>query len=327
MPSYEMPLEQLRNYKGCSPCPGDFDRYWSDALAELDAQPCRPQRRPSAFQAPGVDCFDLFFDGVRGARVHAQLLIPKGKTGCPAVVQFHGYTSNAGAWYDKLGLAATGFVVAALDCRGQGGASQDPGGDRGATVYGQIVRGVGDRPENLFMRQLFLDAVQLARIVMELPQVDGGRVAAMGGSQGGGLSLACAALEPRIQKLAVTYPFLSDYRRAWQLNRAQTGRAYGEIGSWFRHFDPQHLREDAFFEQLGYIDVQNLAARIRAHTLMAITLQDEACPPSTQFAVYNRITAPKQLCLYPDWGHEPIPMQADCIYRFLTDGEPLRAWP
>ena len=78
------------------------------------------------------------------------------------------------------------------------------------------------------MRHIFLDTVQLARIIMEMPQVDAQRVSVMGDSQGGGLSLACAGLEPRIAKAAVDYPFLCDYKRdvykrqVWQKFRCVT---------------------------------------------------------------------------------------------------------
>lgn len=37
MPVFEMPLDELRHYKGCSPCPGDFKEYWREALGELEA--------------------------------------------------------------------------------------------------------------------------------------------------------------------------------------------------------------------------------------------------------------------------------------------------
>ena len=69
--------------------------------------------------------------------------------------------------------------------QGQGGSSQDTGGVLGTTMQGHIVRGLSDEPENLLMRHIFLDTVQLARIIMEMPQVDAQRVSVMGGSQGG----------------------------------------------------------------------------------------------------------------------------------------------
>ena len=61
-------------------------------------------------------------------------------------------------------------------------------------------------------------------------------------------------------------------------------------GKYFRKFDPLHEREAAIFEKLGYIDVQYLCPRIRSEVFMGVGLMDTICPPSTQFAAYNKIT-------------------------------------
>ena len=145
---------------------------------------------------------------------------------------------------------ASGFVVATLDCRGQGGRSQDVGGVWGTTQNGMLVRGLDDPdPDRLLMRDAFLDTAQLVRIVMALPEVDPGRVGATGGSQSGGLTLACAALEPRIRRLAPLISFLSDYRRVWEMDLAKN--AYAELRTFFRLFDPNHTRERGFSPSLG----------------------------------------------------------------------------
>jgi cephalosporin-C deacetylase len=44
---------------------------------------------------------------------------------------------------------------------------------------------------------------------------------------------------------------------------------------------------------------------------------DTICPPSTQFAVYNKITAPKDMVIYPDFGHEWLPSFGDMTYEFM----------
>jgi cephalosporin-C deacetylase len=211
---------------------------------------------------------------------------------------------------------ASGFHVAAMDCRGQGGQSEDVGGVHGNTLNGHIIRGLADGPDKLLFRDIFLDTALLARIVMNLPGVDPERVGAMGASQGGGLALACAALEPRIARTASMYPFLCDYRRVWEIDLAKD--AYEDVRGYFRSFDPLHEREEQIFLTLGYIDVAQLAARIRGEVLMATGLMDNICPPSTQFAAYNRITAPKNMLLYPDFGHEALPGCDDRIYQFMS---------
>jgi len=317
MPIVDMPLEKLKEYKGINPRPKDFDEYWERALNEMRSiDPC-VELIPSSFQVPFAECFDLYFTGVKNARIHAKYLRPKGVVKPhPAIIQFHGYTANSGDWSDKLGYVAMGYSVAAMDCRGQGGLSEDVGGVKGTTINGHIIRGLSDDPDQLLFRQIFLDAAQLASIVMSMPEVDENRVGAMGGSQGGGLTLACASLEPRIKKAVSVYPFLCDYQRVWEMDLAKD--AYEELRIYFRRFDPLHEREKEIFTKLGYIDVQHLVKRIRGDVMMAVGLMDTVCPPSTQFAAYNKIEAKKELVIYPDFGHESLPGFNDKTMEFMA---------
>lgn len=315
--SFDMPFEELPYYQGTNPRPDDFDEFWDKALAEMHQIDPQVELVPAEFQTPFADCYHLYFTGMGGARVHAKFIRPKNaEEPQPAVLMFHGYSGNSGDWFEKLGYAASGYAVAALDCRGQGGLSQDSGSPLGWTLRGHIVRGLDDAPENMIYRQIFLDTAQLARIVMDMPEVDEDRVGATGASQGGGLTLACAALEPRVKRAAPVFPFLSDYKRVWEKELAKN--AYLELDEYFRRFDPMHLREDEVFNKLGYIDVQHLAKRIKGDVLMAVGLMDEVCPPSTQFAAYNKITAPKELRVYPDFKHEALPGHSDTIYQFMS---------
>lgn len=318
MPIVDMPLNDLLAYQGTNPKPADFDAYWDRALAEMKA--VRPDVRiePAAFKSSAADCFDMTFTGVRNARIYAKLLKPKGArkgSNCPALVLFHGYSGSSGEWWPRVAYAAEGFVVAALDCRGQGGLSQDSGGVVGNTFTGHIVRGLDGNPDDMLMRHVMLDTAQLAGLVLSMDEVDPARVMATGGSQGGGLTLACAALEPRVARLAPCYPFLCDYKRVWDMDLVNG--AYGEIGYHFRNFDPRHLREREIFTRLGYVDVQHLAPRIKGEVLMGCGLMDTVCPPSTQFAAYNKINSKKEVIIYPDFGHEGLPDWGDVSYSFL----------
>lgn len=314
----DQPLSDLVKYQGRNPRPADFDAYWDAALRELDATDPNPVLVPSKEVAPrNSEAFDLWFTGVGGARIYAKYIRPKTRSGkLPAILQFHGYTGNSGDFMGQLGWTGEGFCVAALDCRGQGGRSEDPGQVRGTTFEGHIIRGLDDPdPRKLAFRQIFLDTAQLARVVMGFEEVDANRVAASGGSQGGGLALACAALEPRIKRVVVRYPFLCDYQRVWEMDLAK--EAYAELKTYFRQFDPLHRREAEIFTKLGYIDCQYLAPRIKGEVLMFTSLADAICPPSTQFAAYNKITAKKEVIIYPDFAHEILPGAGDMALNFL----------
>ena len=322
MPLIDKPLPELLAYQGRNPCPADHDAYWARALRDLDAVDPQVELRPStALQPPQAECLDLWFTGTGGARLHAKYARPRVRAGLlPAVLLFHGYSGSSGDWTQLLMWAGQGFAVAALDCRGQGGLSEDPGGVRGNTLRGHIIRGLDDPdPHRLYYRDQFLDTALLARVVMGCPEVDPARVGATGPSQGGALTLACAALEPRIRLAAPVFPFLCDYQRVWEMDLAKD--AYEELRLYFRAFDPRHEREAEVFTRLGYIDCQHLAPRIRAEVLMFTSLMDTVCPPSTQFAAYNRIPGPKRHVIYPDFGHENgMPGVSDRIFEFLQQG-------
>lgn len=318
--TFDFSFEKLQTYTGTNPRPADFDQYWTKALAEMRATDPQVELIPSGFQAPNAECFDLYFTGTGGARVYAKLLRPKNAPAPhPAVLMFHGYSGSSGDWASKLGYVGQGYTVAALDCRGQGGLSDDGGGATGNTLHGHIIRGLADalegKPERLLFRQIFLDTAQLAGIVMGMPDVDPTRVGATGGSQGGALTVACAALEPRIKRAAPIFPFLSDYKRVWEMDQAKD--AYAELKEFFRHSDPTHAKEAQIFESLGYVDIQHLAPRIRGEIYWSMGLMDTICPPSSQFAAYNKITAPKSLETYPDFGHEGLPGADDRIFQYL----------
>ncbi len=318
MPAFDLPLSELEHYTGTNPRPADFDAYWDAAIAELEDLDPRVELVPNdAMNHPTVEGFDLWFTGVGGARVYAKYVRPRKVQGLlPAVLRFHGYSHYSGDWMELAGYASAGFAMAALDCRGQGGRSEDVGGVRGTTLRGAIVRGLDDPdPTKLLYRSIFLDTTLLARIVMGFAEVDAERMGSMGGSQGGALALACAALVPEIKRTSSVFPFLCDYQRVWEMDLAKD--AYEELRYFLRRFDPRHERAHEIFTKLGYIDVQHLAPRIRAEVLMFTGLMDQICPPSSQFAAYNKLGGPKSMKLYPDYGHEGLPDEDDLSFAFL----------
>jgi len=317
MPALDFPLAELETYRGRDPKPEGFEDYWSSAIEELDSIQPKVELTPSAsLQSKHAECFDLYFDSVGGARIHAKYLRPQRAKGCPALLKFHGYTMDSGEWSDKLTYVAEGFCVAVMDCRGQGGLSQDVGGVAGNTHRGHIIRGLDQGKDHLLYRQIYLDTLQLARVVSNFPEVDEDLLVTEGASQGGALALVCAALEPLVRRCVSVYPFLSDFRRVWEMDLAK--KAYEELAWYFRFRDPNHLREAEIFETLGFIDIRHLVPKVNADVLMGITLMDDVCPPSSQFAAYNAICSPKQKLVFHDYGHEALRGMGDATFRFLS---------
>lgn len=327
MPQIDLPLEKLKTYRGINPCPVDFNEFWERAIEEVYSVDPEPEYTKADFNTDYAHCYDLAFTSVGNVRIHARYVEPvsgdakssgnsnAGRCNQPAILQFHGYTLNAGDWFEKLPFAGSGFHVFAMDCRGQGGRSQTAPGLLESTLRGHIIKGLEDGAEHLSYRQIFLDTVQLARVAAETEGVDAARMGTMGGSQGGALSLVCGALFPSIKRIVAMYPFLCDYKRVWELDLGKN--AYDEMFQYFRRFDPEHRREDDIFKLLGYVDVQFFTPKIQADVLMCTNLVDEICPPSTQFAAYNKMTCKKEMKIYPDFEHERPPEFMDYAFRFL----------
>lgn len=316
MPLVDLDLAALKTYGGRNPKPLDFDAFWTSAMAEMSALGTGFELEQ--IESPkSVEWFHLHFHGVGGARIHAKYARPALlEQARPMVLQFHGYKMGSCDWVDSMRYVGLGCSFLAIDVRGQGGLSEDCGSNSFNSLDGHITRGLSRGPENLLFRSIYLDCAQLAHIAFTLPNVDPGSVATIGGSQGGALSLVTAALEPRISKCVSEVPFLSDFKRIWEMDLARD--AYSDMREYLRKYDPRHRDIDKFWNDLGYIDLQHFADRIRAEVLMGTGLMDTICPPSTQFAIYNKITSKKHMEVFPDFGHEALRGFNDQAFQFLA---------
>ncbi|MBO4897699.1 MAG: acetylxylan esterase [Clostridia bacterium] len=308
--------QNLLSQKGVNPKPEDFDVFWETSLKEAEKINTNVIIEPARFLSPVADCYDLYFTGTYNSRIHAKLLLPKErKQKCPALLHFHGLSGASEDWSFYLKYAAGGIVVAAMDCRGQNGLSNDNCPVSLNTYKGFLCRGITDEPSRMYYRNVYLDTVLLAKTVMGLDCVDENNVSVYGISQGGGLSLICASLVPNIKKAAVGFPFLCDFKKTHSMGLG--GVAHEDIGVYFSYYDPLHENEDGLFNKLGYIDVQNFAERINAEVKWFVGMKDTACPPCSQMSAYNKIKSRKELLIYPEYGHDTMTGSNDIVYSFL----------
>jgi cephalosporin-C deacetylase-like acetyl esterase len=135
-------------------------------------------------------------------------------------------------------------------------------------------------------------------------------LAVTGGSQGGALSIVTAALDKRVKNLGAFYPALSDV----------TGYLSGRAGGWPHYFDKGNMAYNNTKEKLktlGYYDVVNFAKRVKVPGFYSWGYNDETCPPTSMYAVYNSITAPKELFLALETGHWTYPEQNEKMTNWL----------
>jgi len=147
-----------------------------------------------------------------------------------------------------------------------------------------------------------------------LDGVDPSRVAVAGASQGGGLALAAAALCADVVRVCqADVPFLCDIRRAVTLTDEMP---YAEVAQFLGN--NVDLVPDAM-HTLRYVDCALLARRIRADCLLSVGLMDEVCPPSTVYAAYHEIPAPKEMAVYPFGVHDVPSAHGERRLRHLRE--------
>ena len=310
MPFADMPLAELQAYRPPSTRQGDFDAYWNDALAESADIPLDVATEPLDYPAEGVRVSRLTYSGGAPGRICGWLLEPEGARNAPGMVFYHGYGGGKGQVYDYLGWALQGYAVLAVDVRGQQGESEDHALYPGGHVVGWMTAGILD-PRRYYYRGVYLDAVRAVDALASREGVDGARIGVTGNSQGGGLSLAAAALHPRVRLSLPGIPFLCHFARAMDLAE---GGPYPELTGYCNRF-PAHREQVE--RTLSYVDGMNLAPRISCPVMMTVGLRDAICPPSTAFATYNALgTSEKEMLVYPFGGHE----------TFATENETKLRW-
>lgn len=271
-----------------------LEQFWQQALDELAAVPVEAEVALRTDQPDNlVQVYDVTLTSLERVRIRGVYAVPiwpeRGRL--PALVTFPGY---GGDMVPQLAMALeAGYAVLTLYPRGQGLSADLWRLPDGVT---KLTLGL-DQPGNHYYRAAYMDCVRAVDFLSSRDEVDAQRIGAYGTSQGGGLSLALAALDKRVRACAVHVPFLCAYRIA--VETATTG-PYLELVDYFRqHPDdrPQAL------ETLSFFDPLELAEWIECPTLVTIGDVDTTCPPATIEAVYARLRCLRALVRYPQLGH------------------------
>jgi len=302
VPLFDLPLDQLREYRPHVAAPADFDDFWADTIANCAPEPDARATPADDFYA-GLRVFDVDFAGYEGQRVRGWLLDPgPGPRRSTAVVHYPGYGQGRGFAHQWLAYAAAGFTVMVIDARGQGADSEYPGstpdiGDAtGPEAAGFLTRGIASARTS-YLRRLYIDAYAAVDALSVIaPHV--ARRTVVAASQGAGVGLAVLGLRSDVDAAILAVPSFAHFRRALELgatgSRAEIARLLAGRGT----------DEESVLHTLSYFDGVTFAARAHARAMFSAALHDTICPPSTVFAAYNRYAGPKQLTVWPHNGHE-----------------------
>jgi len=290
--------------------PADFDAFWDKAKEDLAKIPMdakmtlMPERCTEKTNVYHVNLQNYRL----GSRLYGILCVPKKEGKYPALLQVPG--AGVRAYGGDIATAEKGVITFQIGIHGVPV-------DMNPTVYTDLGAGAlsgyfnynMDDKDRFYYKRVYLGCVRANDFLTSLPQYDGSNLAVTGGSQGGALSIITTALDSRVKSLGAFYPALSDV----------TGYLFDRAGGWPHYFDKANRSANEKKDKistLSYYDVVNFARRVKVPGYYSWGYNDETCPPTSMYAAYNVISAPKELYLALDTGHWTYPEQ----------GEKMNAW-
>jgi cephalosporin-C deacetylase-like acetyl esterase/sugar lactone lactonase YvrE len=268
----------------------DFQQFWDRARAELASVDPQFNVTLSSVQPfPNKTVYLVEMRSLGYVRIRAWLGIPNRPGKHPAILHLQGFSYGFSPT-DMYG--GDEFVTLALNIRGHGNSQDDF--NPGFATY--LWTGLAS-PETYVYRGAYMDCVRAVDFLVSRPEVDAAHIAVEGGSQGGALSYATAALDSRVGLCVPHIPSYSDIRTWFRL---VPGTA-NFFASW-RAQNPGST-EESVYRTLSYFDIKNLAPWIKVPTLMGVGLRDTTCPARIGFAAFNNLGGPKEWLVYPDAPH------------------------
>ena len=296
--------------------PADFDAFWQKQKAELAKVPLEPVLTllPDAC----TDKVNVYHVGFRNvgpnwtpvpSRIYGILCEPKAPGKYPAILRVPG--AGVRPYFGDKDLAARGAITLEIGIHGIPV-------NLAQTVYDSLLAGAlngypsfnFDNKETFYYQRVYLGCVRANDFLTSRELWNGKDLVVMGASQGGQLSIVTAALDPRVTGLCATHPAFCDV----------AAELHGRAGGWPHPFmpDPATGRPSlqatpAKIETATYYDTVNFARRLKVPGFYLWGYNDETCPPTSTFAAYNVITAPKKMAVEPEQGHSYPPEQGAAI--------------
>lgn len=282
--------------------PKDFDAFWQSALAEVNALPLKPEVKPAPeYSNDKVDCYLVKLNGGTKQVPHAMygyVSIPKKEGKFPVLVSPPGagvkpmnplktqfYATEGDIIRFDLEIHGINPALSADDYKDISRSFGDHNGN------GYLANGIHDR-DTYYMKKVYAMLSRAVDYLVTLPQWDGKNILVQGNSQGAALSIVLAALDKRITSIAIAHPALSD-----MAGYAEPGRTggYPHFGNKFKEVEltPQVVKT------LAYYDVVNFAKRVQCPVYMTWGYNDNTCPPTTSWIVWNTLQCPKEKYVTP----------------------------
>ena len=282
--------EKLQPY---TKLPADFNAFWEKNLAEAAKCPMKYTIEPAPeYSSEKSDCYLIKLQCFRpGSYIYGYLTRPKAAGNYPVVL----CPPGAGVKTIKepkrhIYYADEGCIRLEMEIHGLNPTMSAEEFKEISSAFGNyLVNGIDNR-DNYYMKKVYLACVRAIDYLTSLPDWDGKNVIVQGGSQGGALALITAGLDKRVTACVANHPALSDMA-GYKAERA------GGYPHLFKNYQGMDTPEK--INTLAYYDVVNFAKQIKVPVYMTWGYNDNTCPPTTSYIVYNVLDCPKEALITP----------------------------
>jgi len=283
--------------------PADFETFWAQVLEQQSkASKLKPVVTPAPeYSNEKVDCYLVKLNGGFADAPHSiygYLSIPRKEGKFPVLVSPPGagvkhmdplktqfYASEGDIIRLELEIHGINPAISAEDYKDISRSFGDHMGN------GYLANGIQSR-DTYYMKKVYACLVRAVDYLTTLEQWDGKNILIQGNSQGAALSIVLAGLDPRITAVAIAHPALSD-----MAGYAETGRT-GGYPHFGRHYKEVKL-DNRTIETLSYYDVVNFARLVKCPVYMTWGYNDNTCPPTTSWIVWNTLACEKESYITP----------------------------
>ena len=274
--------------------PADFDAFWKSNLEEARQSELHVDcKKVAAYCTDETDMFLLKIKTDRRHSIYGYLSKPKQAGKYPVVLCPPGAgIKTIKEPMRKKKKKKNGFIRLEMEIHGLNPEMTAEQFKEITSAFdyenGYLTNGLDDK-DNYYMKHVYVACVRAIDYLISLPDWDGKNVFVQGGSQGGALALVTAALDPRVTACVANHPALSD----------MAGYLDNHAGG-YPHFNRlNHMLTPEKVQTMAYFDVVNFARRITCPVYLTWGFNDNTCPPTTSYIVWNLITAPKESLITP----------------------------
>ena len=293
--------------------PQDFETFWQEAIKEARKTDLNPTKRLLPERCTkDVNVYEVSFQNIQpNYRTYGILCVPVKEGKYPALLRVPGagvrpyggdvYTASRGAITLEIGIHGIPVTME-------------------QKVYDDVFNGAlmgywefnMDSRDKHYYKRVVLGCIRALDYIEQYTPWNGRQMGVSGSSQGGFLTLATAALDPRITYYAPVHAALCDH----------TNSLRGAACGWPHYFYWNKGKgQEKQIEVSRYYDGVNFARLIRPSQKgwFSFGYCDDVVPPTTAWATYNVVKGPKEISPYQMTWHFWYQEQWDEWEQWMLD--------